>query len=227
MIITIDGPCASGKSSLAHALAKKHGYHHLQTGLFYRAAAYIFLSRHPEIDPTDLEQLTERCKQIGADDLAAIDSLEYRCDNDQASVWFNGIDITDQLHLVSIGQPASIISTHKLVRDRLLHAQQVVGHCYNIVADGRDCGSIVFPDAEHKFYITARQDVRADRMLADPERKAQGMTHEQALHEVIMRDERDMTRAVAPLTVPQGATIIDNSDLNFDQTLARLEQCLN
>lgn len=226
MIITIDGPCASGKSSVARVLAKKLGFHYLQTGLFYRAAAYVALARHPEVNRHDFKQVAELFTQLSHDDLAAIEVIEYRCNEQEVEVWCGGLDITGFLHEVSIGQAASVISVQKIVRDRLLRAQRDVAGRHDIVADGRDCGSIVFPHAHHKFYLTARVDVRAVRLLHDPERKAQDMTLAQAIADIEQRDERDMNRAVAPLVIPNGATIIDSSDLTFDQTVARFEHFL-
>ena len=120
-------------------------------------------------------------------------------------------------------QPASLIAMVQEVRERLIKAQQAVADRYDIVADGRDCGSVVFPDAEFKFYLTASIEARAARLLHDADRKAQGLTVQEAIDEIHERDERDMSRKVAPLATPNGAIIIDNSDLDFDQTVARLE----
>jgi cytidylate kinase len=125
------------------------------------------------------------------------------------------------LYDISLDQPASIISAKKSVREALIDLQRSVAEQYSIVADGRDCGSVVFPDAEHKFYLTASSQVRAQRLMLDMRRDAGKKTFEQVKASLEERDRRDKEREVSPLIVPENATVIDNSNLNLKETIEK------
>ncbi|MCK4499657.1 (d)CMP kinase [Candidatus Babeliales bacterium] len=208
MIITIDGPAGSGKSTVADAVAEKLGVHHMQTGLLYRAAAYILHGKNYRFD-----QIAEMLKKI-----------EYRVNGgDRAVVAVDGVDITEKLSHAEFSQPASIISAIPEVREALLPVQKNVGENYDIVADGRDCGSVVFPDADIKIFLTALAEERAKRIMNDPKRKRQNLTFEEVLADVLERDERDKNRSVAPLIIPKDAIVVDNSTfLSPEETVQKI-----
>lgn len=217
MIITIDGPVASGKSSVARELSQRLSFFYLYTGLLYRAVAYL-LSQEKGI--TD-EQFADRAESIKSKDLKFIEKIYYDYRGAQAHILIDGQDVTDALHDISLDQRASIISANKHVREQLLEIQRNVAERYNIIADGRDCGTVVFPDADYKFFLTATPEVRAQRLMLDPKRSAQAKTIIEVKAEVELRDTRDSQRAVAPLTIPDNAIVIDSSHLTFEQTVAK------
>jgi cytidylate kinase len=204
-IITIDGPAASGKSSIAQALAQKLGYYYLYTGLLYRAVAYIVT--HIQKSATLPEDLT------------FIGDISYEYHDGKPHVFYKGQDITSFLQDGTLDQQASIVSANMQVRQALLQVQRAVANNYDIIADGRDCGSVVFPDADVKFFLTADVTTRATRLFNDPKRKNTTMTFEQIRDGLVERDDRDQSRAVAPLTIPDGAVVIDNSKMDLQQTI--------
>lgn len=220
MIVTIDGPTASGKSSIARALAAKLGLHHVGTSLFYRGFARVLREAWQAAGvPPHFDALTD-------DDRALIKQLEYRIVAGAGRIFFAGRDITDGLSDNTIAQPASQVSADPRVRELLLEPQRAVTKNHDIIADGRDCGTIVFPHADVKFYFDASPEVRAARMQQDNDRAVAGLTQEQIIAEIIARDQRDMNRAVAPLRVPDNCFIIDSSHLSFDVVLEYCAQII-
>jgi len=221
MIITIDGPVASGKSSVAKALAKKLGFYYLYTGLLYRAVAYVLINvkkilSHDFTDD-DVKQVT---------DFSWIKDITYSYHDDRPHVFYQGQEITQHLSAVDIEQVASRISAHSNVRQALLELQRTIANDHNLIADGRDCGTVVFPDADLKFFLTADVDVRAQRLLNDQSRGAGSKTLEEICASIEERDRRDQTRSIAPLKVPVDAVIVDSSHFTFDQSVATFLQII-
>lgn len=223
MIITIDGPVASGKSSVARELAKRLNIYYLHTGLFYRAIAYIIrerLSKERGHEISDADLVTHM-QAITPEQLAFVKELAYDYDGEQGHVFFQGQDITEHLHGSVLDHSASIVSANEHVRASVLDAQRSVASEHDIVADGRDCGSVVFPDAEHKFFLTASVVVRAQRLILDERRQVADADLEKVKQEIEVRDRRDKERAIAPLIIPDKAIVIDSSKLSFSQTIDR------
>ena len=213
MIITIDGPAASGKSSVARALAKKLDFFYLNTGMLYRAVAVVlqtFFNKKIDVEGGFI---------VHEHELLFIKDIVYNFDQGTSCVLYKGQDITVLLSDAQVGQLASILGANAEVRQALLKIQRDVAARYDIVTDGRDCGSVVFPDAGMKFFLTASVQVRAERMVADVQRKAENLDLARAQEEIVQRDKRDMERSVAPLVIPKGATVIDNSGMTLEQTV--------
>lgn len=199
MIITIDGPSASGKSTIARMLAQEFGCFYLNTGMLYRACAYTVLH-----DKIDLQGITEaRVKEI-------IARLEYRYQQGNARILLQNDDITFFLENKTIDQAASHISALPIVRKYIDAWQHALVSDGDSVVDGRDSGSVVFAHAEHKFYVTASDEVRAQRWMAKQLECGNNYDVAYALEQIQSRDRRDMQRAAAPLVVPKGATVIMN-----------------
>lgn len=213
MIITIDGPSGSGKSSLARAIAEKYHLHYLATSLLYRAVGLVLSRRWDE------KHQEHHWQSLTNFDYAEVDKIIYDVDGEKASLEYEGEDITPLLSDEKIAQYASQVSTDARLRAGLLIVQQKIGSEYDLVADGRDVGSVVFPDADLKLFLTATPEMRAQRMLDDTERwkAAEQMSYQECLASVQERDARDQNRAVAPLMVPAGAVLIDSTDLSFEQ----------
>jgi cytidylate kinase len=202
-VVTIDGPVASGKSSVAKALAQHLQFKHLNTGLLYRAAAYLAADQEPG-------------------DFAWLADVRYDFADGQPVIFWRGQRLANSfLYSPVMDQAASLLSADAALRALLLPIQREVAQRYHLIADGRDCGSVVFPDATVKIFLTATPRVRAERLKCSTERDYAGMSIEAITAEVRARDARDQERAVAPLVVPKGATIIDSSDLSFAQTVAK------
>lgn len=218
MIITIDGPVASGKSSVAKAIGNRLGLFYLNTGLLYRAVAYILI--HEFRKKISLEFPFE----INEQELDFITDISYEFMSGQPHVIFKDKDITEFLSDASLDQSASIVSACKIVRDKLLSVQQDIGKKYSIIADGRDCGTVVFPTADYKFFLTASVDARVKRVLSDPKRKVQDSSYDKVKNEIEARDARDWQRAVAPLKIADDAVVIDSSNFDFEHTVQAILQ---
>lgn len=216
MIITIDGPSAGGKSTIANRLAQRLGFFYLNTGLLYRAFAYAML--HEKHAPDVLAQ-------GAAEDIIA---LLYYCYRDGIErILYRDKDITNFLNTSEIDQAASIMSTLHKVRVAINDWQRKLVDDSNAVVEGRDSGSVVFANAVHKFYITASEDVRIHRWLAKQQEQGYIFSEEDARKALQSRDKRDAERAEAPLVVPQGAIIIMNNGSDPDEEVKRIVLLLN
>jgi cytidylate kinase len=208
MIITIDGPVASGKSSVAQQLAQRLGFYYLNTGLLYRAVAYVVAQQQPA------KAAGNGC-QLEPADLTFVNNLVYTYHDGKAAIGLNGQDLTPRLYQAELDRQASIISAQPAVREALLALQRSIAQTHDVVADGRDCGTVVFPLAAVKFYLTADAQTRAKRLMQGDRRYA-GMDLVQVMAAVQERDQRDQTRPIAPLKVPQAAVVVDSSSMTID-----------
>jgi len=216
MIITIDGPVASGKSTIARRLAKKLKMYYLGTGSLYRGLAYVLI-HHASYLEEDLENPKPEDLKTYLDPKRFV----YVYDHEHGEkITFDGQDITPFLKKgASMDKAASVLSAKKVVREALLELQRFYGKNYDLVVEGRDVGSVVFPDADYRFFLTASLQIRAQRWQSDQQKKGVEVAIEDAMKIVSARDKRDQERKVAPLIKPSGATLIDNSDLDLEETL--------
>lgn len=214
MIITIDGPTASGKSTVARAVAHKLSIYYLCSGLLFRGLAYILL--HQKKYTLDTIQLVSK-----NDIMAIMDPtlFEYRYKNGKEQILFDGHDITRELKNSIIDKASSLLSINHEVRTILVEYQRFLAQKKSVVVDGRDTGSIVFPDAEYKFFLTASLEERGARWQKDQKKRNAMFTLEQAIDKVNERDIRDAQRAIAPLIVPHNAIIIDSTELSIDDVV--------
>lgn len=207
MIITIDGPTASGKTTVARMLAHTLGYYYLSSGLLFRGLAYALIH---EYDYT--QQSLAHPQQEDVDRALKEGRFTYHYDAESAEqLFFDGQNIAPLLRSEFISQSASIIATDAYVRHKLIDLQHTIANAHNVVAEGRDMGTIVFPHAQVKFFLTASLDVRATRWQNDRRAHGKIISFQEALHDVQSRDERDMHRSLAPLRIPEGAALIDDS----------------
>ena len=224
MIITIDGPAGSGKTSVARRVAAELGLHVLQTGLLYRAAAFVLLQRRGLSQADDLSTLvlTDVRDNATEDDLDALEGIAYGYESGSSVpvVAIDGERVEQILNLAWLSLPASLISQNLQIREWSTQMQRAIAEQCSLVAEGRDCGTVVFPDADFKFFLTASVEVRAQRMLNDAARKAQGMTITQAQESIVARDTHDQTRVMAPLVAACEAVVIDTSTLSLDEVVA-------
>ena len=206
IIITIDGPAGAGKSTVARAVAKKIGVPYLDTGAIYRSVAYI-------------------CDKDGIspnDDVALDNALKkFKIVMTTDKVFANDIDVTKEIRTHAMDQLVSPYAANATVRANLLDLQrsQAVN---GLVADGRDMGTCVFPEATLKIFLTATAETRAQRRFLERQAKGESPDFDEILKDVIRRDNYDMTREVAPLKPAHGAWIIDSSDMTQDEVTEQI-----
>lgn len=215
MVITIDGPTASGKSSAAQLIARKFSWYYLNSGLLYRSIAYLLMTNKGYT----LEQL-KNPRDIDLEIFLDQAKLIYKQDaTGNPHIVFDNRDITECLKNSKIDQAASIVSADQKVRDKLLIFQRQLAQLHNLVTDGRDMGTVVFPHADFKFFLTASIDARAARWMHDQQLSGNKVSIDKAIFEINMRDDRDSKRFIAPLKVPDDAIIIDNSSMSVAETV--------
>ena len=213
-IITIDGPTSSGKNSVGFLLARKLGCQYIDSGSIYRAGC-IFILRN-NIPTDDLEKVVEVFKNL---------QIEVKQDSGQR-FFANNEDVTDHLHDPEVTGIVSGISARKEVREATKIIQYNLAK-QNTVMTGRDIGSEIFPNAKHKFYLTASVPVRAKRRFTQLLEKNPQVKYEDVLAQMIKRDKDDSEREVSPLRVPEGAITIDNSNLTVEQTVEEMLKHVN
>jgi cytidylate kinase len=206
-VIAIDGPTASGKGTIAQAVARDLGFHCLDSGALYRVVALLSLRR-----------------QIAVDDAQSLARLARSAHPRFASarVQLDGEDVTEAIRAEEVGRAASRVSAHAAVRDELLQLQRSFRRWPGLVADGRDMGTVVFPDAALKVFLTASTEVRAERRLKQLIEKGYSGNLPSLLQDLRERDERDRTRAVAPLKAADDAFELDASSLTIDEVVAQV-----
>ena len=206
--IAIDGPAGAGKSTIAKTIAKKLEFIYVDTGAMYRAMALYFI-RH-EIDPKDEEAINKACPDIHV-------SINY--EDGVQQVLLNGENVNGLIRTEEVGNMASKTSAYKMVRATLLDLQRDLAKTANILMDGRDIGTNVLPNADVKVYLTASVECRAMRRFKELEGKGEACDFEQIRQDIQERDERDMTREIAPLKQAEDATLIDSSEMEIDDVV--------
>lgn len=207
LIVAIDGYSSCGKSTIAKALAKHACSTYVDTGAMYRAVA-LFMTRQNVTQP---ESIIKELAQVHIDFTRTPDGAQH--------VTLNGEDVESQIRTLEIGNRASEISQIKEVRAFLVAQQQKMGEQTGVVMDGRDIGTVVFPNADLKLFLTARPEVRAQRRFNELVEKGQQPVYEEVLADVNARDYRDTHRAESPLRQAEDAIVVDNSDMTPDEQL--------
>jgi len=206
-VLTIDGPSGAGKGTVSRAIARQLGWHYLDSGSIYRSLAIGCLQTD-----LDLNNIDAVCQ------VAEAMQLSFDC-GETLQVKLNGQDITALLGTEQVGNTASIVATYPAVRALLLQKQKDFQQLPGLVADGRDMGSVVFPAAEFKVYLTASAEERASRRHKQLIEKGIDANLDRITLEIQERDQRDQQRATAPLMIPEGAQVIDSSSLSIQQVI--------
>jgi cytidylate kinase len=215
-IVAIDGPAGAGKSTVARRLADALAYVLVDTGAMYRVVALA--AKRAGVEWSDGAKLAEL-----AGGLVETHALSFERDPGLGiRVKLSGEDVSDAIRTPDMAQGASTVSAHPEVRSVLLELQRMAGRAGGVVLEGRDIGTVVFPDAEVKFFLTASAEVRAARRHAELVAKGQAITLEETLSDVKRRDAQDEGRAVAPLKRADGALLVDSTDLSFEETVAKM-----
>jgi cytidylate kinase len=206
LIVAIDGPSGAGKGTVARTVARRLDYRHIDTGAMYRAVAW--LAGHEGIDLGD-EQAVARLAREAALEVNGV-------------VTVNGHDVTRQIRTPEVDRAAAVVARHPRVRAELVERQRAYGRDGGIVMEGRDIGSIVFPDADVKIFLDATADERARRRASDPKHAAGSVAIDRVADDLAARDASDRSRPVSPLTQADDAVYIDTTDVPIDEVVARV-----
>ena len=208
MIIAIDGPSGAGKSTVARLLSKKLGYEYIDTGAMYRALAYKAYKQNIDINETNIAELLETT------------NITYY-DN---KVFLDGENVEDLIRNEVISKAASKISSLKIVREKMVEIQRNIAKNKNVVLEGRDIGTIVFPDAEHKFFITASLEERAKRRYEQLKLNNIEADYTNVINDMMKRDENDSTRKFSPLKPAEDAILIDTTNMDLNEVTKTIAQ---
>ncbi|MBL1221205.1 (d)CMP kinase [Chryseobacterium sp. L7] len=210
-VIAIDGYSSTGKSSISKVIAEKLGLIHLDTGALYRGVTWFALQNCTDADDAiDLNKLFSSLDQI---------ELEFRNDHGELVLYLNHIDISKQIRTNEVSDNVSIVAKQKEVRDFLLHSQRSLAEKGGIIMDGRDIGTVVLPNADYKFFLTASIDERTNRRYFELAGLGIQADREQVKQNLIDRDKIDSEREIAPLKQAEDAIVIDNTVLTKEETI--------
>lgn len=208
-VVAIDGPAGSGKSTVTHILARRLGFAHIDTGALYRAIAYRAIQRKLSLDDAE-----------GLGKLAVSSKLSFQWLNDRNQISLDGVNVSGEIRTPEISMAASKISAYAPVRSALLELQRELGNRPpGAVLEGRDIGTVVFPKANVKFFLTASVDSRARRRMVELEEKGIFHEFEEVKRQVVERDKGDTERAVAPLKKAADAIEVDTTNMNVEQVV--------
>ncbi len=213
MIIAIDGPSASGKSTTAKGVAEKLGFTHLDTGAMYRAVTWGL--KNAEITADDIEMIRHFLSEI---------EIYFDATN---RIHLNGIDVSREIRSGDISSRVSAVSAVPEVREKMVQIQLQIAKGNNCVLEGRDIGTVVFPNAEFKFFLIADVDVRAKRRLIDLEKMGETKTISELIADIRRRDELDSSRDHSPLIQAEDAIPIDTSQLTIDEQINKIINHIN
>lgn len=207
-VIAIDGYSSCGKSTLAKALAKKLHFIYIDSGAMYRGVTLYFLRKGTDLnDPIAIEKALNEIH------------LNFQSHENQVHITLNDEDISEEIRQMPVSGKVSMVSAIKAVRTEMVRQQQRMGKSKNIVMDGRDIGTVVFPDADIKLFMTADPKIRAERRYQELIRKGEKVSLKEIYDNLALRDHQDTTREESPLIRAEDAVILDNSYINEEQQL--------
>lgn len=210
MIIAIDGPSAAGKSTLGRLLARELGLLYLDTGSMYRAIALAVIESG--LDPADTEAIGSLAGEV---------NINLEGHPDELKVTLNGRDVTAEIRTDAVTEMSSVVSTIPAVRRAMVAAQRALGR-RGAVLNGRDIGTVVFPEADIKFFLTAAPDERAQRRFNEEQMRHPEVSFSETFADIAKRDQRDSTRTDSPLKIADDAVVIDSSGLSIDDVFQKM-----
>jgi cytidylate kinase len=212
LIVAIDGPSGAGKSTITRLLSQRLGYLYIDTGAMYRAVALA--AKRAGIDTDDEDALARLCREVKI----ALVRTDGCC-----RVLLNGEDVSDAIRTPEISLLTSKVSAQKVVREMLVRLQRELGRDGGVVLEGRDIGTVVFPDADLKFYLSASAEERGKRRYLELKAKGEDVSLERTVTEVVQRDEQDARREHSPLRRADDAIDVDSTGLSIEEVLELLE----
>jgi cytidylate kinase len=214
-VIAIDGPGGSGKGTISLRLARELGWNLLDSGALYRLVALAAMNRG--IEPDNQEALAE---------LASVLDTRFDMDHDETAFVLDGTEVGDQLRSEAVSAFSSHVASRPAVREALVERQRSFRQAPGLVADGRDMGTVIFPDANHKFFLTASVEERAQRRYKQLKEKGESVNLSRLFRDIEKRDERDRTREVAPLVPANDAVTIDSTNLSVDEVMRAIYEAI-
>jgi cytidylate kinase len=217
--IAIDGHSSCGKSTMAKNLAKELGYVYIDTGAMYRSVTY-YAMQNGMIDAEgniDTARLQQEMPNISI-------SFKFNPETGRPDTYLNGERVEDKIRTLEVSNHVSPIATLAFVREAMVAQQREMGKAKGVILDGRDIGTVVFPDAELKIYMTADAMVRAERRYKELTEKGDSVTLEQIYENVVSRDKADMSRAISPLRKADDAIVLDNSHMSVEEQMAWFDE---
>ncbi|HEX9021486.1 MAG TPA: (d)CMP kinase [Nitrospirota bacterium] len=211
LVIAIDGPSGAGKSTAARLLAERLRYIYIDTGAMYRAIGWK--TKREGIDPADEAGLTDLCSRT---------EVTIKKDNSNPRFFVDGTDVTGEIRTPEMGMMASAVSKSPAVRARLLTLQRELGRDGGVVLEGRDIGTVVFPDADVKFYLDASEEERGKRRYLELKAKGMNVDLSRITKEIQDRDRQDSGREIAPLKKAEDAVVVDSSAMGVDDVVGRM-----
>ncbi len=205
-IIAIDGPAGSGKSTTARLVAEKLGFTYLDTGALYRAVTWLAL--HKGIDLSDEDTIAEAARKA---------HFHIESERDKTRVLVDGRDISDAIRTQEISNKVSLVASYPKVRQLMVSLQRELAAQADVVVEGRDIGTVVFPDADLKIFLTASVDARTRRRMQELQARGVRISFEELKQDIIERDRKDSERASSPLRKAEDAIELDNTELSIDQ----------
>ena len=233
-VITIDGPAGSGKGTIARQLASSLGYHYLDSGALYRILG--LLSKQKEVELDNLQSLLLLCEEMeisfgfNAQDLSRSEREKLRLQNEQqenVAVFLNDTEVSDELRTEECAGRASRLASQPEVRAALLEKQRSFRKKPGLVAEGRDMGTVVFPDAKRKIFLTASPQERAMRRQKQLKKQGISASLGPLLTEIEARDSRDQTRKASPLRPAADALLVDSTDISIEQVVNRIAEIVH
>jgi cytidylate kinase len=215
LIIAIDGPSGAGKSTLGRLIARELNLLYIDTGAMYRAAALAVMESGVRLsDRAEIARVVDRAQ------------INLAGDPDSLQVMLDGRDISDEIRTEEVSHAASVISVVPEVRRALVRRQRELGSHGSVVLDGRDIGTVVFPNADIKFFLTAAPEERATRRYEEDRLRERDVTFEETLADINTRDQRDSTREDSPLAIAEDAVVIDSTELSIRDVFERMMEVI-
>lgn len=214
--MAIDGPAGSGKGTVAELVSRKLGFMNIDTGATFRCVTLAMLENNIKLE--DDEKIAKLFKEI---------DIHFEEENEDKKVFLNNIDVTKKIRMKQVNDFVSPVATLKIVRENLLYLQRKMAEGKNVVMEGRDIGTVVFPNADVKIYLVASAEVRAKRRVKQLKTKGIECSYEEALENVRTRDKIDSTRELAPLKMPEDATYIDSSNKTIEEVVNEVLELVN
>ena len=220
IVIAVDGFSSCGKSSFAKLIAKRLGYLYIDSGAMYRSVTLGFIQNGMiSQGKVKLEGLKENIKKFDV-------GFSFNSNTQQYETTLNGVVVEDQIRTIAVANQVSVVSAIPEVRERMVELQRKLGENKGIVMDGRDIGTVVFPSAEIKIYMTADPRIRAERRLKELKEKGHEVNFIEILANIEERDHLDQTREVSPLRKADDAVVLDNSHMTIDEQMVWVEKLI-
>ena len=220
LVIAIDGHSSGGKSTFAKAIARELGITYVDSGAMYRAVT-LYAMEHGLIQDGMINE-TELVRQLGSIHIEILFSTQKK----RHETWMNGRNIEDEIRTVAVSSYVSPVSKIREVRETLVDLQRKMAENKGVVMDGRDIGTVVFPDADIKIYLTAKPDIRAQRRYDELKEKGMEASYEEILDNILDRDQQDSTREISPLKKADDALELDNSSMTPEEQMVWFKELL-